>query len=167
MSPHRWRNAHTKQMQDSNVLLTGEVTGKVSKKLNNSLKPHGYPSNLMLSNGSDKSVQHMVSFWFMRKSYLDCILAEPDQRKALRDPQSAVATILSLNSLIHCPLYPLTFRAAFFCRFRNRLFFTGQSCWPCAKPSTRRARGSLFVRPLPFHLSSMDGPTRSTRLQPA
>jgi len=77
----------------------------VSKKLNNSLKHTWLPLHLMLTNGSDKSIQHVVSFWFMRKSYLDCILAEPDQRKAVRDPQSAVATILSLNSLIHCPLY--------------------------------------------------------------
>ena len=58
------------------------------------------------------------------------------------------------------------------CCFRNIMFFVcfffkGQGCWPCAKPPTWRARGSLFVRPLPFDLSGMGGPTRSTRLQPA
>ena len=37
------------------------------------------PLHLMLSNDSDKSIQHVVSFWFVRKSYLDCILVEPEE----------------------------------------------------------------------------------------
>ena len=69
----------------ANVLLAGQVTGKsvpstveAFKKTNN-LRKRVIPHIFMLLNGSGRPIQHVISLWLSAKSYLDHILAEPEQ----------------------------------------------------------------------------------------
>ena len=59
------------------------ITGTVKvfrKKMNIFKTTHSLPLCFMLWNGSGKPIQHVISFWlWLRKSYLDCILTEPEE----------------------------------------------------------------------------------------
>ena len=110
------------------------------------------PLHLMLSNDSDKSIQHVVSFWFVRKSYLDCNLVEPEE--GCQRPQKCCCDNFVIKLTQPLSIIPTGTQGSFFavsvteCFFyRTRLLALCQTpnlngqritfCWAPTLPSVR------------------------------
>ena len=74
-----------------------------------------------------------------------------------------IIIIIIISTLTHsCPLYHVAGRAALCC-FCNMGVLWDRVVSPVPNPPTWRASGSWLIRPLPFDLSSLGGPTRRWR----
>ena len=71
-----------------------------------------------------------------------------------------IIIIIIISTLTHsCPLCHVAGRAALCC-FHNMGVLWDRVVSPVPNPSTWRTSGSCLIRPLPFDLSSLGGPTR-------
>jgi len=94
--------------QEKNVTSTV----KVFKKRSITLKNAWLPPHFMLWNGSGKPIQYVISFWLWAKGIWTVFWL--NQRKAVRDAKSAVATILLIlktyQKWILCYHLPCSFK---------------------------------------------------------